>query len=219
MKLIIQYYTPNNEKRNSEYLYCINENMNSKLFDEIHIFVEEGSYLNLKLNGDVIIHSDKRKNFQDLFKYCNDNFPNEICVISNTDIIFDETIKYINENNIDGKFLCLTRWEVLDDLSLEFYDDETQNRSYFSQDSWIFKSPIQISGVNFFMGVPGCDNRLAHEADKVLDVINPSKLIITKHMHRSNFRNENRGIIFNPKLGVEPIDNIYGESKKRKKTL
>lgn len=218
MKLIIEYYTPKNEHRNNEYLFCIEKNIESKLFEEIHVFVEEGSELPKNLTENLKVHLDERKTFQDLFDFCNTNFPNEICIISNTDIIFDETINYINSNNIDGRFLCLTRWDVLPDGNMRFFENQS-GISYFSQDSWIFKTPIPIDNADFFMGKPGCDNKLAYIADQAkMDVRNPSKGIITKHIHTSNYRTYTPGstdTVPGPWMGIEATNNINRESQKR----
>jgi len=218
LKLIIEYYTPKNEHRDKEYLFCIEKNIESKLFDEIHVFIEEGSELPENLSKDINIHLDKRKTFQDLFDYCNTYFPNEICIISNTDIIFDDTVNYINDNNIEDRFLCLTRWDVLQDGNMRFFDNQS-GIAYFSQDSWIFKTPIPIIDADFFMGKPGCDNKLAYIASQAkMDVRNPSKAIITKHIHTSNYRTYtscSKDTVPSPWMGIEPTNNINRESQKR----
>lgn len=217
MKLIIEYYTPENENRNKEYLYSIRQNILSKLFEEIHVFVEEGSELPIELSKDLIVHLDKRKTFQDLFEFCN-TFDDELFVIANTDIIFDKTILYVNKNNIDGRFLCLTRWDLKSDNKLKFFDNKA-GISYFSQDSWIFKTPIPILDADFYMGKPGCDNKLVYIADKAgMDVRNPSKGIITTHVHASNYRTYTSGsnqTVKGPWMGLEATNNINRESKKR----
>lgn len=217
MKLIIEYYKPSNDTRNSEYLYCIEKNIESKLFEQIHVFVEEGSVLPDILSKEVIVHLDKRKTFQDLFDFCNIEFPDEICIIANTDIIFDGTIKYVNKNNIDGRFLCLTRWDILPDKKIRFFDNQS-GIAYFSQDSWIFKTPIPIRDADFFMGKPGCDNKIAYIAHQSgMDVRNPSKGIITKHIHATNYRTyiPGKDTVAGPWMGIEPTNNINRESKKR----
>lgn len=218
MKLIIEYYTPDNNDRNNEYLYCIEKNIESKLFEQTHIFVEEGSKLPDRLANKVNVYYDKRRTFQDLFNFCNEHFPNEICVIANTDIMFDETIKHVNKDNIEGKFICLTRWDILPDGEVKLYREDT-NTSYGSQDTWIFKAPTLLNNADFFMGKPGCDHKIVYLADKVgLGVINPSKKIITKHLHNSKYRTyktNGEDSVSKPWLGLYPTDDINKESQKK----
>lgn len=220
MILVIEYYTPSSEKRNEEYLKCIRENIKSKLFDNIHIFVEHGHELPEDITDEEIVfdHKEERKTFQDLFKFCNSFTEDTICVISNTDIIFDNSINYVNKDNIEGKFLCLTRWDILPDNNIRFFDNQA-GIAHFSQDSWIFKTPVPIKNADFYMGKPGCDNKLAYLAmESKLDVRNPSKGIITKHLHLSQYRTYVPGgkeTVVGPWVGVEPTNNINRESKKR----
>jgi hypothetical protein len=190
MILIIEYYEPSNKNRKKEYEWCIEQNIASNLFDKIHIFVEEGSLLPMRFrkSSKVIHHLDKRKTFQDIFNYCNENFQDEICVIANTDIIFDDSLKKINDDNIEGKMFCLTRWDILPNGQIRFFNNK-QGIANYSQDSWIFKSPIPIKDADFYMGKPGCDNKMVYIADQSgLVPSNPSMDIVTKHLHISNFR-------------------------------
>ena len=60
----------------------------------------------------------------------------------------------------------------------------------WTQDTWIWKGkPKTLQNVEFTMGLPACDNRLAYEIAQVgLKPVNPSKDIKTYHLHLSNKR-------------------------------
>jgi hypothetical protein len=190
LKLIIEYYNPSNENRQKEYDFCVDKNINSKLFEQVIIFLEKGSVLPeyISSHKSVKVIEEERKTFQNLFDYCDENFKGDICVISNTDIIFDNTLKKINNDNIEGKMFCLTRWDILPNKTIRFFNNR-QGIANYSQDSWIFKSPSNIKGADFHMGKPGCDNKMVYIAEQSgLVPSNPSMDIITKHLHTSNFR-------------------------------
>ena len=66
---------------------------------------------------------------------------NQICIISNADIILDDTISVVKGADLDKVFLALTRGEVFCENG-EWCIAPFDNAS--SQDVWIFKSPIII---------------------------------------------------------------------------
>lgn len=213
-RLIIEYYTPSNEERNKEYLECIERNINSKVFDSITIFVENGSDLPEELKEKVNTIYDNRKIFKDLFEYCNTNFKGDTCVISNTDIIFNNTLDIAKKHPLKNILLCLTRWDILANGSERFYDNN-YGIAQFSQDSWIFKAPLKVPDFDFYMGKPGCDNKIVFLANQSSIVVrNPSRKIITKHLHKTNFRTYKRAdTVPGPWLGVTPTKSIDEEPK------
>ena len=216
MNLILEYYTPSNEHRDKEYLSCIRENITSKFFKSINIFVEEGSKLPDDISSKVNIYNGKRNTFQDLFNYCNTNFQGEVCFIINTDIFFDATIKYINTNNLKDKFMALTRWDILKDGKARFFDNSS-NIAYFSQDVWGFVSPISIDDANFYLGKPGCDNKISYLANKAgLSPRNPSLGIKAYHLHLTGYRTYIPGgkdTVPGPYLGIKPTENINRDTQ------
>ena len=88
---------------------------------------------------------DGRPTFSEIFKMCSD----DINIVANADIYFDETINFVNGLQ-DNEVMCLTRWE----------NGKLFNRRD-SQDAWIFKGRPDVKA-DFTMGTAGCDNVLAH---------------------------------------------------------
>src|SRR5690606_9712663 len=140
-----------------------------------------------KLDKVELVKLNKRPTFQYLFNYCNDNFKGKKCIISNTDIIFNETLSKIIKYSLDNKVLALSRWDITKNGDLELFKRPD------SQDCWIFESPIKLNvNCDFLLGKPGCDNRIAYIIDNSgYEIINPSKSIITEHLHLSGLRNYN----------------------------
>ena len=138
---------------------------------------------NLKIFDKVINFRD-RPTFNDFFKY-GARFDDEINVIANLDIYFNESIrlaKWIKEDN----FYCLTRHE--DDGKgniITFKERYYGHPGDWSQDAWIFtgKKILEIDAP-FMLGERGCDNHLAWLAKEAgFKVHNPCLDIMAIHRH------------------------------------
>jgi hypothetical protein len=93
INLFINYYKESNSNRLKELCFCINKNLQNNLLNVI------------------ILNSDNRIKFSDFFniinKYTNNN---DINIISNLDIYFDDSISLVNNMNINEAFV-LCRWD------------------------------------------------------------------------------------------------------------
>ena len=225
MNLIIEYFTSTNKNRDIEYKTCISENIKNSIIEKIIIFISDDSVLDINSDKIEIIKIDSRPTFNYLFEYCNKNLTNEICIIANTDIFFDDTLSILRNTDISNDFISLTRWDLIfkdEKWYIEFYNHLFRGgpatTGMLSQDSWIFKSPIKTDNrSNFLMGKPGCDNRIVqiyHENG--YNVKNPSMQIITKHLHTSNYRTySHTDMIVGPYLLVQPTNDININSQKQ----
>jgi hypothetical protein len=226
MNLLIEYFTSSNSNRDAEYKTCIRENLNCKTIEKVIVFIsDETSKLDIVSEKLEIVKLGQRPTFKFLFEWANQNYPEQICIIGNTDIIFDDSLINLKNYNFDKSFLALTRWDLVNRDNQWFmaffnhpYRDNGWTMGMLSQDSWIFKTPIQIDErSNFLMGKPGCDNRIVaiyHELG--YNVKNPSKKIITKHLHTTNYRTYNHtDMVLGPYLLVEPTDDLEKESWKQ----
>jgi hypothetical protein len=222
MKLLIEYFKSKNEQRDIEYLTSINENINCSHFDKIYVFISDDSVLNTQSPKIEIVKIPNRPTFKFLFEWSNQNLTNEICVIANTDIFFDDTLSNINITNIENKFIALTRWDLINhngQWGIQYYNHQWRGNittALLSQDSWIYKTPIKVDDrSDFMMGKPGCDNRIVQiMQEQGYNVINPSMKIITKHIHLSNYRTyNNTDMVMGPYLLVAPTDDVESPSQ------
>jgi len=123
-------------------------------------------------------------------QFINQKLTNNICILSNSDIYFDNSLSKINNLNITNNFFALLRYD----------EDLKGNKILFkrhniprddSQDSWIFRSPLNIDlqKLDFTLGTPGCDSIFANIVhNSSIKVSNPCYDIITTHVHNNNFR-------------------------------
>lgn len=190
--LFTTWYDCGNAERQKELDHCLRMNVESRLFDEIHLYVDDETKLpewtEQKVN--LVTGVSGKPKYSDFILLINSVFltlPSDSTnIIANTDIIFDETIK-LADNMPDDTCYALSRWEM------ETFDTKLHYQVQVygdSQDVWIFKGKIKpMEWTDFPIATRGCDNRIAHEIQKAgYKITNPSKSIKTWHLHISNVR-------------------------------
>ncbi len=190
INLYIQYFKHKKEDRRKELDYCTKHNIKNSAFDKVHILLEkEEDKQDWMINPKVVVTNfGSRMSFRNFVEYSNnvDSGKNEIHVLTNLDMFFDNTILKLNENNIDNHLITLTRWNI---------DLQTKKANFFnvncSQDTWIWKGIVDLNklDLDYFFGTPGIDNAVCgefHEAG--YKVINPSLDLKTYHLHQETKR-------------------------------
>ena len=182
MILITSYYPESNINRKKELLDCIINNLDNPLLSEVHIIseIELPAVSSPKLQCILTL---ERWTFKNLIKYANNLKTDKIIILANTDIYFNHTIfSAIKIKKYD--VYALTRWNYKDERDLVFY------ANFKSQDAWIFKGKLPEDIGDYYMGLPGCDNRFAYELkSKGYKLLNPSFSIQAIHLHLTNLRN------------------------------
>jgi hypothetical protein len=139
---------------------------------------------NPRPQGTLWMPGPERPTFKELFQIANSlSKPGDILVVLNADISVGPSLALAGEKLADDEGWALTRWNM---DSRGRYKPGTQADS---QDTWVFLSPIREVDADFTMGVPGCDNRLAHELFKAgYKLSNPNQSVATFHHHRDEKR-------------------------------
>jgi hypothetical protein len=85
----------------------------------------------------------------------------DIVVIANCDILLDRRqLDVIAENLQANECYALTRYDFAPKTGARLWNVD------YSQDAWVFRGPPMLDiGGGYPFGVPGCDNRFAHELD------------------------------------------------------
>jgi len=203
MILLTSYYTDDSEDRQRELDLCLQLNLANLTFRAIILFVDGFC----KIQHPTLSHIPMRDRltYQDAFNFANRFFVGEICVLANSDIYFDESLKLIAEADLTNKFYAITRHNVERDGSLSFSDCNA------CQDVWVFRAPLKPVVSLFGLGTPGCDNRIAYEAKTAgLIVLNPCQIIRCHHLHLTNKRNyvQNQPVVPGPYERVEFGDQL-----------
>ena len=179
--------------RYDEIVMCLSKNLKNKLIKKIYLFYEAEnldlikSIKNEKICIIPIITNKKRDvSFNKLVDYANKNLNNQFCIISNNDIYFDKTLNTIFDLDFynNNYFISLTR-KNCDDYTT--YNNKIWKPHHFSQDSWIFKSPIKQMEHKINLGWIQCDNIISNQYEELgYKVINPHYSINAWHLHKNN---------------------------------
>jgi hypothetical protein len=175
--LLVGVYQSGNEQRDEELSFCMDKNAENKLIDEI------------------IPYAD-RPTFNEIFDMANSNLKshNDIFIIANSDIFFDEeSITNIKRYITKNQCFALSRWDLKENLAVLYNHPD-------SQDVWVFQGDIpKMDGADFFLGVPGCDNRIAQIIyQNGYNIKNPAYTIKTYHLHNSGYRTYTRAYTVPP---------------------
>jgi hypothetical protein len=181
---LTSWYEEKNPSRRKELISCLVKTVDSSEVDHVHLLAEvEPPFRHEKMSFKLI---GIRPTYDTFFKRANEiGQEGDIIVIANTDIYPGTGSGSFVQRLGSNECYALSRWD----------EDEEGNITLFervdSQDAWAFRYPIRknIHG-GFNIGIPGCDNRIAHELNEAgYRVLNPSKDVRFIHRHNSRVRN------------------------------
>ena len=193
INLYTTYFTSKNPKRQEELDYCLKKNLDNDLINKIYLWCSELPVY--ARDNPKIQHIEYKKvpTFQTFIDYANQHSQEQVVVMCNSDIYFDDSLSKLKKFDLDNKFLALTRTENDSKISPEGCRDWSDRFYSFSQDTWVFEPPLKNFKADFELGKVACDNRLAAEAYfGGLRVLNPCLSIKTYHRHASQIRTWNK---------------------------
>jgi hypothetical protein len=175
MILISQWYEPSDEKRSRELRFA-------RIVNEASGIFESTAYIDGR---------KRRWTYGDMFGIAARDYPGKVCVVANTDIVFDHTASLIPVVCKENRIVALTRWENANSPNMlgHLLDHANARQWLFSgtQDAWAFVAGTLPSlKEDVPMGVPGCDQSLlARLARAGCEVFSPSIDIRVRHIHSS----------------------------------
>nr|WP_320136357.1 hypothetical protein [uncultured Amphritea sp.] len=189
INLFFPYFQCGDIDRQKEIDLCLEKNIKNNGVDYIFLIIDDDSQCPFDDEKVKIINIDTRLTYKTWYeltkRYCKDG----ISLLCNSDIYFDETISYLYESIQDNNsFLALSRWELIND-SISKHPNP-----HWSQDAWAMKveSELSLSFIqllDFPMGVPRCDNKIAYLfATRGWKVFNPINSLRSIHVHESQMR-------------------------------
>jgi hypothetical protein len=129
---------------------------------------------------DKVTAIDGRPTFSEMFTLC---LPGYVNVIANSDIYFDHTLTEQAHKLHADEVWALSRWDDKGGANLWPYHRGD------SQDAWIIRGGPWSVDAPYPMGVPGCDNAIAHTLRVMgLTVTNPCSKVRAIHLHNTGYR-------------------------------
>lgn len=170
-------------EREDELALCIEHNAAQACFSEIVLVCERGARTKFQHHKLKFVDVTDRPTYGTFFEYANANYNDQIVVVSNTDVMYDDTMLLFNNlrpERWNNRLYAITRTNE---------DGNLQNCG--SQDTWVFKAPIPVFSWNLIVGIVGCDSFLAQKAlEAGMYVQNPALSIRCSHRHRVPVRND-----------------------------
>ena len=198
MILVTTYYKPTNKDREEEINRCLIKNYQNKYIEKIYLLNDKIYDIPIKNNyknkiEQIIVSNDKKYKltYYDSIKFINEKLDDRICILSNSDIYFDNSLQKINNKTIKNNFMALLRYDEDKDFKKNIFKRFDEPRDD-SQDCWIFKSPLKVdlNKLHFSFGTLGCDSIFASFVayESGLNIMNPSYDIISTHVHLTDYR-------------------------------
>ena len=208
MILVSTYYKSNNSERQKELDKCLIKNIENKYIKKIYLLNDslyDLDFINIKISinqeipknkvEQIIISNDKnyKLKYNDSINFINENLNDQICILSNSDIYFDNSLSKINNKIINNSLLALLRYDETIEGNKKIFKRNDYPRND-SQDCWIFRSPLKvdIDKLDFSFGTLGCDSIFANIIyESGIKLSNPCYDIITTHVHNTEYRTYN----------------------------
>lgn len=184
------YFEPAERSRRRELELCLEKNRSNPALHHIYLMVDDDAEVSVDDGRVTVIRMDRRPTYQDWTRLTEAFCPNHISILANADIYFDETVSKLErvfEADPTG-FVALSRYE------LEGEKVYLHPNPHWSQDTWAY-SPAHASNpdrdrcLNFPLGVPRCDNKVAYTfAVYGHQIYNPCGDVRSIHVHETGIR-------------------------------
>lgn len=182
--LIVQYYRATTPERQVEIDTCLRENLLNNHITAVHLLTEKQfdltGFPNAEKAQQTVI--GERLTYELAFRHANDCPEPVIWLLANADIYFDDTLRFLINADLTNTVYALTRHDIQRDGRIRLVTDE---HAHGCQDAWVFTASIPLKRLftSFYLGIPGCDNRIVYELiSKGYNVINPSLTITARHL-------------------------------------
>lgn len=200
--LFTSFYKDKSNVRQAELDLCMKMNKQNNNIDKIYVLLEGNKEdFNVLKHEKIKVIESVRPTYKMFFELVNSvTQPEDINIIANTDIFFDNSILLCNLHMRNNDCYALSRYHINEDKSIRLHNEK------YSQDSWIFKGQIKMPAYcDFYLGMRGCDNRIAYELRAAgYNITNPAYSILTLHYHISDLHNyTEKDLIPKPYLPVE----------------
>jgi len=182
--ILLTAFFPTTPERAEELEVCLKHNLAQPFFKNVVLLCEKGARPSITHEKLITVDMPRRMLYGDFFQYANQFYPEKICVVSNTDVMYNDTLTkfiYLPKECWGNHLFAITRTNE---------DGRLQNEG--SQDTWVFKAPIkQFDGWNLILGIVGCDSLLVQKAvESGLTASNPALSVQCSHLHRVAVRND-----------------------------
>ena len=189
INVFFPYYQCGDKDRQKEIDLCLGKNAENKLIKKLFVVIDDGCECPVESDNIEIIHINKRLTHKYWIELTQQYCQAGVTVLCNSDIYFNDTLSVIEDVlSSEKSFIALSRWELLG-KSLSKHPNP-----HWSQDTWAMRvgeelSPSFMHQLDFPMGVPRCDNKIAYLfATQGWKIFNPVDFLVSIHVHETEMR-------------------------------
>ena len=189
VNLFYPYYQCGDKERQKEIDLCLKENINNKDITRLVVLIDDNSVLPFTDSKIDVIYLETRPTYKKWIELTKEMLLTGVTVLCNSDIYFDHTVNLLNSLVEEPlKFVALSRWEIIQE------NTSLHSNPHWSQDVWAMNcnnslSKEMLHQLDFPMGVPRCDNKIAYLFGiSGWEVFNPCEKIKSFHVHETEMR-------------------------------
>ncbi len=190
ISLFTSYYDAKDKVRQLEIDECLERNLSNPAISQIILLIDDESVPPVESEKVSIVHLKSRPTYATWLRLVRSRELTGAAILANSDIYFDHSIQRASEALTSARTLiALTRWDVRNEELV------AHGNPQWSQDCWIVDAREEIPDslierLEFPMGVPRCDNKIAYVFSTAGWILkNPVKEITSYHLHGSEVRN------------------------------
>lgn len=189
--LFTPYYKAKQSERQEELIYCLKKNIECREIEKIVLLIDDDHQPELENSKIEILNLSSRPTYLDWVELTEQKCPEQISILANTDIYFDQSVSRIREifSANSNAFVTISRYEQ------EGTQRTLHKNPHWSQDVWaIFGknkllTPALKNTLKIPLGVPRCDNKIAYLFSIYgAKVYNPCLDIKTFHVQETDSR-------------------------------
>jgi hypothetical protein len=189
INLFFPYYHCGDKKRQQEIDLCLKQNIDNTSISKLIVLIDGNSVLPYDDDKITAIHLQSRPTYKKWIQLSHELSLAGVSVLCNSDIYFDQSIRLLSVvADKAQKFVALSRWEVVEGQTY------LHPNPHWSQDVWAMNCDNQLSEemlhqLDFQMGVPRCDNKIAYLFGIFgWQIFNPCAKVKSFHLHETELR-------------------------------
>jgi hypothetical protein len=153
-------------------LYCLYQNLSNGLIDKLVLFVDNYEFNNIFNEKLIVVPVQTRLSYKLWMDYADKEYPEDIKILSNSDVYFDESLSFLDQIREWGNRLyVLTRKDLTKDgkiipgAGIYNPNNKDQLSTVWSQDAWIYKKISYDFNKDWNLGVVHCENHFRKNAE------------------------------------------------------
>lgn len=190
ISLFLPYYTPKDQDRAAEINFCLQKNCENSHIRKIFLLKDDVPPCPIVNEKIDVIQIRQRPTYGDWLRLAIERCPDNVAILANSDIYFDDTILHIAKlfSEHSRSFAAISRYDKIGE------NIAPHPNPHWSQDTWaVVPSEIEYSVVRSAdlipLGKPRCDNKIAYLfAINGYKIFNPVSEVKTIHVHESGLR-------------------------------